>query len=171
MTSLPDTIDDLRCKALYRALLKRALDDLNALLSGQSIPSGDSGRPMADPEREQLLMDTLEWFWNENDLSDCSLAVVCDNLDIDPNGLRIKTRKLAHGDLLPPHLRRRKLSPGVRQYIVDSLSRGSTTIELAAELNIDPATCRKIRIKARRAEQRGLTHHRDRAAISHGVRL
>jgi transposase-like protein len=164
-------LDELRCRALYRALLKRALDDLNALWSGASIPNGDTGRPMGVAEREELLMSTFEWFVVP-DSSPVSLDVVCDTLNLDAESIRAKARRLVHGDLRAPHLRRRKLSPAIRVYVLDSLARGSTTREIAQELSINPATCRKIRIKARRAElARGLTQIHRRTAVSQGAQL
>ncbi len=157
---------------LYGAILKRALADLTALLSGNaSIPGDtlvdpDSGRPMNEAERLRLLEQTLDWFINEDDDSPCSLNETCHVLGRDASKLRADARALAHGLIPQPRLKRPKLTRAVRTYVLDSLSRGATTGELARELAINPATVRKIRIRHRALAARGTKPHTAAPAIT-----
>ena len=136
-----------RCARLWRALLQRSLADLSALLSGAPLPPDESGRPMTEAERHQLLGETLDWFLNPEP-SPVSLEVVCDNLGLNAGDIRRRVRQLAHGDIQVA-TRRPKLTDAQRLYVIDALARGQTTRQLAEDFHINPATVRKIRIRHR----------------------
>jgi hypothetical protein len=70
----------LRCKRFYASVLRRALDDLSALLSDAPMTAGDDDRPIALDERMELFSDTLDFFLNPKP-SICSLDVICDALE------------------------------------------------------------------------------------------
>lgn len=141
---------------LYHAILVRALDDLNGLLCGMSVPGAiaddpDSGAELAreeiEDERQAMLSETLDWFLDETP-SPCSLDVVCDALGMDADEIRRLVQRLAHGEIATK-VRRRKLTRAQIVYILGALARGETTKALAREMGINVATVRKIRIRER----------------------
>jgi DNA-binding transcriptional ArsR family regulator len=149
-----DELEALRIKNLFRAIYRRALDDLNALLNSADLISGDDGQPLDEMERRGLLAATLDW-WFYPEPSPCSLDSVAEVLGLDSEAERVRALRLVHGEIRAK-TRRQKLSPDQIASILDALAHGATTKDLGKLFQINVASVRKVRIRERR-----------RAAVQH----
>lgn len=138
--------ENLACVRLFRGILHRAFDDLNALSNGLGVQLGDDGL-MSEPDKVRLLNETLDWFFDDRP-SPCSLDVVCQALGLTVEKQRRRAQRIVDGEGVK--MRRQKLKPDQIEEIRDALNAGGTTREIGARFGIDPGTVRKHRIKFRR---------------------
>lgn len=141
-------------KRFYRAVLDTALDDVRRIIAGLEcvdVVDPDAADPklrvLDHAERQQLLDDTLAWFF-DGAQSECSLDVVCDAIGIDPDVVRRGVKEIMRG-YRPIRPKRRNVSLAARLYVLDSLDRGASPQEIAKDLGTDDSTIRKIRLKRR----------------------
>jgi len=140
---------DARCISFYASVLRCALDDLSALLFDAPIPDDDADHPMTFDQRKELFSDTLYFFLNPTP-SICSLDTICDALEIDAERIRSRVREVLHlgGEIGTPG--RRRLTPDEKAEILSHLAAGESSTRLAARYGMNPASIRKVRIRARR---------------------
>jgi hypothetical protein len=141
----------LRCRRLQHAILKRALDDLRDLRNQTSIEHPDEDRPMNCRERAALLDETREFFLGRN-RSAYSLDALCDSLDLNAERVRARARGMLAGDP-GSELPRRRVTPDETAAILACLAAGESSTRLGARFGLDPATVRKVRIRARKRAQ------------------
>lgn len=144
-----DENQSARCRALYQSVLRCALDDLNALLSDAPMPDDDKDHPMTLDQRKELFSDTLHFFLNPKP-SICSLDTICDALEIDAERIRSRVREVLHlgGEIGVPG--RRLLAKDEMAEILSCLAAGESSTRLAARYGMNPASIRKVRIRARK---------------------
>lgn len=131
---------------LFRAILHRAFDDLNALVHGLEVQKDDDGM-MSEAEKIALLKETLDWFFDDRP-SPCSLDVCCEALGLTVERQRRRAQRIVAGE--GEKMRRSKLRPNQIDEIRDALAAGETTKAIGARFKIDPGTVRKVRIRLRR---------------------
>ena len=138
-----------RCRALYHAVLRCALDDLGALLSDAPMPDDDRDHPMTLDQRKELFGETVHFFLNPKP-SICSLDDICDALEIRAERIRSRVREVLDlgGEIGTPA--RRLLAQNEIEQILSCLDAGESSTRLAARYGMNPASIRKVRIRARR---------------------
>jgi hypothetical protein len=144
-----------RCLVFWSSILHRAFDDIFALANGHKIPDGAS-HVMPPAERAETLRQTMDWFFCESSESPVSLAVVSDNLDLDPRWMRARAKAIIDGSRAI-RVRRRRLSAQQRAEICAMLRRGASTRTCAKRFGIDISTCRKARLRDLR-EKKNAAH-------------
>lgn len=140
-----------RCRRLQHAILKRAFDDLRDLLNHAAIQHGDEDRPLNREERAALLDETIDFFLGPG-RSTCSLDALCDSLDLDAERIRARARRMLAGEV-GSALSRRRVTPGETAEILARLAAGESSTRLGARFGLNPATVRKVRIRARKRAQ------------------
>ena len=141
-----------RCRRLQHAILKRAFDDLRDLLNHTPIQHGDEDRPLNRAERAALLNDTVDFFLGPC-RSTCSLDALCDSLDLDAERIRARARQWVIAGEVGSVLSRRRVTPSETAEILSRLAAGESSTRLGARFGLDPATVRKVRIRARKGSQ------------------
>ena len=155
MTMQHDAEQSERCLMLWARILRQSFEDLIALCSGDSLLS-DNGRTMPAAERAETLAEVTSWFLNPTS-GPVSLVSVCDHLDLNPGWMRTRAKQILKGSQAI-QLRRRRLTDAQRAEICAMLARGDSTTTCAKRFNIDPSTCRKVRIMKRRAEMKNASN-------------
>lgn len=136
----------LPCARLWRGILHRGFDDLNALVHGLEVQKGDDGL-LDESDKIRLLNETLDWFFSDRP-SPCSLDVVCQALGLTVEKQRARAQKIVDGE--GGRMRRQKLKPDQIEEIRLALDSGRTTKQIAAHFKVDVGTVRKVRIRLRR---------------------
>ncbi len=138
-----------RCRSLYHAVLRCALDDLRALLLDAPIPGDDNEHPMTLEKRKELFSATVHFFLNPKP-SVCSLDTICDALERDADRIRSRVREALDlgGEIGAPS--RRRLTKDEIEQILSGLAAGESSTRLGRRFGIDPATVRKVRIRDRK---------------------
>jgi hypothetical protein len=138
-----------RCRRFYSSVLRCALDDLSALLLDEPMPGDDKDHPMTLDQRKDLFSETVHFFLNPKP-SICSLDDICDALEIGADRIRARVRHVLHlgGEIGTPA--RRLLAKDEIAEILSCLDAGESSTRLAARYGMNPASIRKVRIRARR---------------------
>jgi hypothetical protein len=116
-----DAEQDERALVFWAALLHRSFADLHALANGHPLSDGE-GRKMSTEKRAATLAEVTAWFLIENLPVAASLEETCDNLNIDPQWMRSRARRIVDG--AKANLRRHKLTLPERAVICAMLAAG-----------------------------------------------
>ncbi len=103
---------------------------------------------MTQSEQAQLFGELAAWFFCADDGEVGTLGFCCAVLGLSAAKVRTKLWRELGADV---EMRRHRLTPAETKQILKMFAAGKNSSESAQIMHCDSATCRKVRIKARRA--------------------
>jgi hypothetical protein len=138
--------DIAACRRFWAAYARRQIDDYVALAKGDTIPT--NGHAMTAAERHTLQDELTEWLRSDDD-DVGSLLYCCAIMGMSAASIRKRLSRRLGTDI---KMRRRQLAAPQREQILTGFRRGVSSTIMAAKIGCDAATCRKVRIRARREQ-------------------
>ena len=130
------------------AILRQAINDTHCIWNGLRSRGG----VMVASYRRRTRRDPLRCARLAADDAPAAVTLeqCCEYLGLNPVTIRTRVLAMARGKV-NARTRRRCLRPHEKAAILKALAAGVSTAKLAERHRIDSSTCRKLRIKARRA--------------------
>jgi hypothetical protein len=146
--------DPVASRRLMAAIMRRAADDLAALLNNEDIPDVTQHK-LTPEERRGLLHQTLDWFFLDGNQLVVTFEDTCQATGMRPAVVRDWIRTIANGSV-SVKIRRRKLTQKQTKAILAAFRSGLSSTEIGRRFGLHAASARKVRLRARAAGARGL---------------